>query len=199
VVHKKLLGIKSTVPCGKNGDWKVEKFEVSQKDADFHNLRCAIQGSRREIKAGKYTKLIHCGSVIMSDTPAELNDHLHFLYRASGDILVNGLGLGFIVEGLMSNPDVTRVTVIEISPEVIQLVGKHLENKYNGRLSIINADALKWSLPKNKVYDFAWHDIWPEICGDNYEDMKKLHRKYAKKAKHQDSWCREEIIRASKE
>jgi len=43
----------------------------------------------------------------------------------------------------------------------------------------------------------AWHDIWPNICGDYWPEMKKLHRKYAQKARLQDSWCREEIKKAA--
>ncbi len=197
-IYNNLLKIKSTVPIGKIGDWTVERFEVSEKEADFHNLRCAIKRSYREIEAGKYTKLTHCNSVIMSDTPAEINDHLYFMYRAKGDILVNGLGLGLVTEGLMLNPDVKHLTVIEISPEVIRLVGEYLKNKHNGRLSIVNADAFVWNPPRGKVFDSIWHDIWPAICGDYYDDMKRLHRKYAKKTKSQNSWCRDEIRRAAK-
>lgn len=194
-LYDKLLKIKSTVPSGVNGDWAVTKFEVSKREACFHNLRCAINCSHREIEPGKYTKLTHCNSVIMSDTPAEIYDHLWFMYEARGDVLVNGLGLGLVTEGLMLNPNVSHLTVVEIAPEVIQLVGDYLKGKHNSRLSVINADAFEWKPPKGKIYDSVWHDIWPAICGDYYNDTKRLHRKYARRTKYQDSWCREKIKR----
>lgn len=197
-LYNRLQKIKSTVPSGTSDDWAVVRFEVSEKDANFHNLRCAIHSSGREIEVGHYTKLTHHGSVIMSDTPAEVYDHLWFMYEARGDVLINGLGLGVVVEGLMLNPNVKHLTAIEISSEVIQLAGEYLKSKHNGRLSIINANAFFWKPPKGKIYDYVWHDIWPAICGDYYEEMKTLHRKYAKRTKHQNSWCRKEIRERAK-
>jgi hypothetical protein len=193
-LYSKIRNIKSNIPIGQDGNWKVERFVVDEKGAAFHNLREAINGRDREIVTGTYTKLTCNGEIIMSDTPAEISDHLHFICRASGNVLVNGLGLGLVVEGLMLNSQVKHITVIEISPEVIRLVGRHLGKKYNGKLEIINADAFSWIPPKGKmIYDCVWHDIWPNICGDYYPEMKKLHRKYAQKTKWQDSWCKEEI------
>ena len=199
-LYDNLSRIKSTVPPNEIGNWAIEKFEVSEEGASFHNLRCALHGSHREIETGTYTKLTRQSTfkdVVMSDTPAEIRDHLNFMYRAEGDVLVNGLGLGLVIEGLMSNPNVKHVTVIEISSDVIQLVAGYLKSRYDGQLSIIHADALEWKSPKGKVYNCVWHDIWPNICGDYYDDMKRLHRKYARKTKYQNSWCREEIKQAA--
>lgn len=193
-----LLKIKSTISPNKVGDWEIMRFEVSEEEARFHNLRCAIKGSRRVIKAGEYTKLTYRNFTVMSDTPSEIMDHIFFMHRARGDILINGLGLGVVAEGLMLSPDVKHLTIIEISSEVIQLVGPYLIEKYSNRLSIIHADAFEWKPPKGKIYDSVWHDIWSTICGDHYDSMKRLHRKYGRRTKYQDSWCKEEIRRAAK-
>ena len=49
------------------------------------------------------------------------------------------------------------------------------------RIKIINEDAFEFKPPKDKRYDFVWHDIWDDICTDNLPEMTKLHRKYVKK------------------
>jgi hypothetical protein len=61
---------------------------------------------------------------------------------------------------------------------------------YGDRVEIIQADAFSWKPPKNIRYGMVWHDIWPNICGDNYPEMKTLHRRYGRKADWQGSWCK---------
>lgn len=198
-IYDEIIKTKSFIPTGKQGEWAVEKFTVSKSDAKLFNLRQMINNRGREILPGNYTKLTHQGTIVMSDTPAEIQDQIYFTYVAHGNILINGLGLGLVVQGLMLDSTVKHITIIEISPEVISLVGKHLEKRYGDKITIINADAFTWKPPKGRnVYTFAWHDIWETICGDHWPEMKRLHRKYAQKAREQYSWCREEIRRAAR-
>ena len=182
----------SSVPENKKNDWEVKRFAVSEEEAKRFNVGLIFsRQSWREIKAGTYTKLTHNGKIIMSDTPAEKSDHSQIIWNATGNILLNGLGLGWTVEACMQKKEVKYITVVEIAPEVIMLVGHYLINKYPNRLSIVMADALDWKPPKGKRYDCIWHDIWSEICGDNYESMKKLRRKYGRYTNWQDAWCAE--------
>lgn len=186
------FSIMSSVPEGKKNNWEVKHFSVSEKEASRFNAGLIFsRQSWREIKAGIYTKLTNNGQTIMSDTPAEKSDHSQIIWNAKGNILLNGLGLGWTVEACMQKEEVKHITVIEIAPEVVILVGHYLINKYPNRLSIVMADALSWKPPKGKRYDCIWHDIWPEICGDNYESMKKLRRKYGQYTNWQDAWCAE--------
>ena len=145
------------------------------------------------METGTYTKLMRNKTIIMSDTPAEIIDHSYFVYKAKGNVLINGLGLGWVIEALFRKEEVENITVIEKSQDVINLVGKHYIDKCpeNKILTIIHADALIWKAPKGIKFDAVWHDIWDYICSDNLEDMKKLHRKYGKRTKWQGSWCRE--------
>jgi hypothetical protein len=202
--------IRVDVPEGHSGDWRVERFTVSKKDADFHNLRCAISsgGGGRDIEVGTYTRLLRGkgdprtfggATVVMSDTPAEIRDHSYFVHKAEGHVLINGLGLGWVVEALLRKPEVKTITVIEKSLDVINLVAEHYEKKCpkDKKLWILQGDALYYQPPKNKKYDAVWHDIWDYICADNLEEMKKLHRKYGRRTKFQGSWCRAECERAN--
>ncbi len=181
---------KTRIPEGQSGDWKIERFSVSEQEASFSNLRATISGRGRAVPAGEYTKLMQNGQIIMSDTPAEVGDHLYFTHYAKGNILINGLGLGIVAELLFDKDEIKHITIIEISEDVITLVGQYLMDIGRDRLTIIQADALTWQPPKGVKYDFVWHDIWDNICADNLEEMKTLHRRYGRRTKWQGSWCR---------
>ncbi len=43
---------------------------------------------------GKYRRLSNNGEVVMSNTPMEINTCMEFIERATGRVLINGLGLG---------------------------------------------------------------------------------------------------------
>lgn len=191
---------KVDVPEGISGDWRVSRFEVDDKGARQHNFHEALRvfrdGTLRVVIPGTYTRLTCLGAIVMSDTPAEMDDHLQPVERASGHVLVNGLGLGMVAGACLVKPEVEKVTVVEISRDVIKLVGPHYKAKYGDRLEIVQEDAFKYKPPAGVRYSVVWHDIWNSICGDNREEMKKLRRKYNAKCGWQGCWCEVETIRA---
>ena len=172
------------VPDGTSGDWKVESFEVGV--GDFSQTISAMK-TGRYVPYGKYKRLLHGSTCVMSNTPDEIRDFSNFVYVAKGDILVNGLGLGVLLKALLNKPEVLSITVIEKSKDVIDLVSPSYKDD---RLTIINADAYEYQPPKGKRYDAVWHDIWNHICADNLDGMKTLHRKYGRRSDYQESWCR---------
>ena len=184
------MKIEIDVPDGKSGAWAVGTFTVTKEDAMFENIRAVFssQRGRGRIKAGDYKKLTRNGEVIMSNTPDECTDFMHFVYIARGSVLVNGLGLGCLLKELLEKPSVTEITVIEKSPDVIALVADTYRK--DSRVTIIEADCFTWQPPKGKYYDFVYHDIWDNITSDNLPEMAKLHRKYGKRCYYQESWCK---------
>src|SRR3954469_21638435 len=113
---------KVTVPEGQCGLWRVERFIVDEKGALTHNLiaaRDALMTRRlpRSIIPGEYTRLWCDGEVIMSDTPAEMREHLPIVRAARGHVLINGLGLGMVVAACLNKPEVEHVTVVELAAE----------------------------------------------------------------------------------
>lgn len=180
---------KVNVPEGISGNWKIDQFTVSEREA----MIAMLHHKHRTPSSGKYTRLMHYGEVVMSDTDAEMRDHWQTVKKAKGHILINGLGLGMVLLNCMMKPKVERATVIELSEDVIRLVAPHYQKMYGNRLEVIQADAMTWQPPKGVRYGMVWHDIWTYICGDNYEQMKTLHRRYERIAEWQDSWCRHEM------
>lgn len=192
---KKMRKINVNVPDGKSGDWAVESFKVEKNE--FSQM-VSIFKTGRGVPEGEYKRLMRNGCCIMSNTPDEIRDFMHFVHEAKGSVLINGLGLGVVLQALLDREDdeITDITVIEKSPDVINLVAPTFANE--SRVRIINADAFEYIPEKGKKFGAIWHDIWDNICSDNLEEMTKLHRKYGKKTDYQDSWCKGECIRAKK-
>ena len=173
---------------GKKGNWEVKKFIVSDHSAKMSALRAAINGRpERAVDAGEYWMLTENGYVYMSNTPAEVRDHYGFIRAAKGSVLIAGLGLGMVIKALLDKPEVTRIVVVELSQDVIDLVGPAYTK--DSRVEIICEDIFKFKTSEH--FDYAWFDIWPDICADNYPEMKKLHRKFSCNVTVKDSWCRD--------
>jgi hypothetical protein len=84
-------------------------------------------------------------------------------------VLVGGLGLGLAVGILRLNPKVKSITVVEINPDVIRLVGTSamhhpVKNDMDGKKTrIVRADLfryLKTAKANGLKYDFAFYDTW---------------------------------------
>ena len=160
-----------SVPAGVSGLWCVEQKEG-------------------------FTQLCFGDHVVMSDVPFEIETHREPVIQAKRraphggpegiDVLINGLGLGLIVQAMLSISRV-RVTVVEKSIGVIELVAGHYACP---RLTVIHANAYEWEPPAGKRYAVVWHDVWPSIRADNLVGMRDLERKYADICDWQGSWGR---------
>jgi len=97
---------------------------------------------------------------------------------------------------ILPKPEVEKVTVVEISQDVIDTVEKPLR-EYLGK------DADKLEIVLSDIYDFKpahkyntiFFDIWGNYSGDTYEDTKELHRKFQRYLDRankpwMDSWMR---------
>lgn len=182
---------KSEIPAGEIGSAKIETFEVTPKQS------AVALFSRQNVPPGTYTKLLINCRIIMSDTPDELDDHRNFIRAATGNILINGLGLGCVLNVTRHNDRVKTITVVEKNPDVIALVGPHFAD--DPKVNIIEGDAFTFKPKIDGKYDVAFHDIWFDICLDNLEHMKKLHRRYGRFAKQQFSWSRDTLERIRKQ
>ncbi len=188
-----LMRLDPPPPEAECGDFAIKYFEVTEQDASLHNLRCAFSPGHgsRGIKPGQYVKLVRNGTIVMSNTPAEMRDHVWPVIEAKGHVLIHGLGLGMVAEACLRKEEVESVTVIEIAPEVHELVGQYLEDRWDDKIEIVIADCLEWQPPKGVRYGMVWHDIWDTICEDNLDQMKTLHRRYGRRCDWQGSWARE--------
>lgn len=191
---------KVDVPEGTSGNWKVKRFEVSEKASQISSLRALASGGRGRVRPGTYTQLLRGGAVIMSDTPDEIRDHLLFIRQAVGRVLIHGLGLGMCLNAVLLKDEVTHVTVVEKSADVINLVADHYLGKFGSeRLAIIHGDAFEWKPEKGQRWDVVWHDVWGTLCLDNLPQMHTLHRRFGRRSDWQGSWGRDFLERRRRE
>lgn len=180
------------------GDWSIIHFEIP-KEPNLEMLRMMRDG--RGCRPGKYTKLHHAKrGVIMSDTDAEVRDHYGPYMKArelGGRILIHGLGLGSILQAVLTCKDVTHVDVVEIDEDVIKLIGPYFEK--DKRVHIHHADAFTKKWPKGTRWNVVWHDIWDTICLDNKPEITKLMRKFGRRSDWQSYWAKHVLDRQMRE
>jgi len=200
---------KSTIPAGKAGDYAIEKFTITEEAAKRYNISLMFNFDfGRDVEPGDYTRLVYRpggklrGGVLMSDTTYETLSHLDAYINAMGDVLINGLGLGLIARAVLLKDEVRTVTINELSKDVISLVFPHLQKEFGDRVKVNNADALEWKPSNGERFNTVWHDIWMNICYDNYEEYKKLMRRYSrwlKKPHWQYCWAYGRLKRIKRE
>lgn len=177
-----------SIPDGSVGPWSIETFTISEAEAKMHNLRCLYQRERAHmVDAGTYRRLRHRQrGVVMSNTPMEVLTNREAFAGARGRVLINGLGMGMLLEAILRKPEVTFVRVVELDADVIALTGPHFA--HDPRVQIVHADARTYRPARGERFDFVWHDIWDDISGDNLAEMTALRRRYGKRAEAQGTW-----------
>jgi hypothetical protein len=179
------------VPEGESGTWRIKREVQTAAKAEHESIMGAIRGESRHVPEGTYTVLYRGRTVVMSDTPDEIRDHLGFVQRATGRVLIAGLGLGMVLQAVARKDDVSHVTVIEQSEDVIRLVADHYRAKpFGTKIEIVHHDVMEWRPPRTARWDSAWFDIWDDLCTDNLPEMATLHRRYARRVStYYGSWC----------
>ncbi len=107
--------------------------------------------------------------VWMSLTPHEIESQELGFRHAHGNMVIMGLGMGWIAANAALNPDVSTVTVVERDPEVINLIYESgafesLPENIQPKISIVNADALEWRPAPGQTIDFLYADIWLHLA-----------------------------------
>jgi len=179
------------IPEGVRGDWEVARFTVTPEQAAVEQFRSSFRGtSHRSVAPDTYTRITQRGAIVMSDTPAEIKDHLEFFTHMRGDVLIFGLGIGMAAEAALKDPEVKSVRVVELDLDVIGLTAPTLQARYGDKLEVVQADAFTYHKKCKAKFDVVWHDIWPTICADNLPEMAKLRRSWARRAGWQGFWAK---------
>lgn len=164
------------IPEGKSG-----RFEVNQVHARAGTkmrsgtLRTALYGQESETlvfdEPTVWHELSEKGSVWMTDYPIEQRQMDDLIARASGRVLVGGLGLGYAVVALARRPRVREIVVVERSRDVANLVWAATRKRVReiGRkvpMRLVVDDLFKYlkqrQARRNGQPEFTWglFDIW---------------------------------------
>ena len=119
----------------------------------------------------------------MTLTPGDVDTCTEAIEAAHGRVVTFGLGLGYFAFMAAAKPEVTSVTVVEKSPEVISMFREHLLPRFpdKDKITIVEADAFEYaeSILPQEDFDLAFVDTWRD-AGDGlpmYLRMKPLEKK----------------------
>jgi hypothetical protein len=189
---------------GESERFKLECFEVTESDVKHCQMldRIHARMDYDGLVVGWYVRLRRkdmCQDVVMSDTWMEKRSNRDVLDHANGNVLIAGLGIGMVFSALTKKPEVTHITVVEKEQEVIDLVGSqfHYDN-----VTIVHSDIHNYETTEK--FDTIYFDIWDNICGDSWQEIKSLQKKFKRNINRKNpmwwmsSWKKDEIMHLSR-
>lgn len=182
-----------TVPEGELDGIRVERFTVSERESSSSFRYYGGRG----VWPGTYTRLVEGDDIWMSDTNSERRDHMAAVHQIRSlkarRVLLNGLGLGMVLQAALSFEHVEHVDVVEKDERIIKLVGPHYEA--DKRVVVHHADAYeqvkRW--PKGARWDVGWSDIWGDVSSDDWPDMNRMNRSYGQRCTWHRCWFQDEV------
>jgi hypothetical protein len=128
-----------------------------------------------------FPALCEDGQPWMTVTPNEINTIRPAIHESHGRVLTYGLGLGYYAFHCLLKPEVTSVTVVEKSPQVIEVFRRLLlpHFPHPEKLRILQADAFEYAAhaAPSEGYDVVFTDIWRDVADalPLYRRMKAIH------------------------
>ena len=141
-------------------------------------------------KPFSYLALCEGNNIWMSLNPNEIETMKPFINKGHGNVLVLGLGMGYVPFMMALKDEVKRITIIEKDQNIINLFNNllfpHFINK--NKITIIKDDAISY-VSKNNKYDYIFADLWhtPEDGLDLYIELKRI-------SKDIDCWLEASLI-----
>lgn len=153
-----------SIPERKVGEYAIEHFTIPAGGKvmmnNFRNQMFAAQRGPNFLVYDHLTtwhRLIGPTGTWMTDLPIEHRQMIECLKGMKGRVLVGGLGLGLAASLLAKRKTVKEVVVVEISPEVVELV----KDSTPPKVTIHCKDLFKYlkNCPEDR-FDYAFFDIW---------------------------------------
>jgi len=146
------------------GESTLRYFDANGRLDDYLNVQMRI----KPIRVPAYSD----GSGLwMSLTPMEVQSAWVPIQRANNDVVLGGLGLGYVPLRIAAKPSVSSVTIVEQSPECVALfLHVHKGSPYLEKMRFIVDDAR--DAIKGMTADFCWMDIYQTLLPDeSYYDI----------------------------
>ena len=130
-------------------------------------------------KPFSYLALCEGNNIWMSLNPNEIETMKPFINKGHGNVLVLGLGMGYVPFMMALKDEVKHITIIEKDQNIINLFNNllfpHFINK--NKITIIKDDAIKY-VSKNNKYDYIFADLWhtPEDGLESYIKLKRINK-----------------------
>jgi len=171
---KKLWSTDSFIPeyrWGEIGPWRINPGGQLVNDWGYYSGPCLLEMlpslSRKVVTKGDINSDLW--ETWMALTPQEIESQELGYLHASKEVVIMGLGMGWIAANSAMNPRVTQVTVVEHDPDVIKLfyesgAFESIPTSARRKVSIVNADALEWHSRAAQTVNFLYADIWLHLA-----------------------------------
>lgn len=173
-------------PEGERGKWELKTMELAPCEAFVCNDFRVFPDGRMIPQIGffprayRYPAVLENGREWMTLMPNETVTTLPAVAKAKGKVLTYGLGLGYFPFMTSRKEEVSSVTIVERSEDVIALFKEHIlpQFPHKEKIRVICAEAFDYAKEQMPAehYDFVFADIWHDV-GDGrelYLKMKEL-------------------------
>lgn len=170
----------------KDGDWELRLESYKPYRAVICHDMMLYDDFREVPPLGFFDEEFHFPAVLeggnewMTLTPVDLDTSDEAIEAAKGKVVTFGLGLGYYAYMCSEKAEVSSITVVEKSPDVIRLFKTHILPQFPraDKVRIIEADAFEYAehqMP-SEGYDVAFVDTWRDASdgAPMYERMKPL-------------------------
>ena len=127
-----------------------------------------------------YLALTQGNNVWMSLNPNEIETMKPFIQKGKGNVLVLGLGMGYVPYMLSLKDDVKSITIIEKDQEVIDIFNKLIWPNFSNKnkFRIVKDDAVEFMKKsvKSPQFDYIFADLWhdPDDGLPLFVELKKI-------------------------
>jgi len=167
----------------KNYQFKTVNYEPYQLFA-YDDIE--IDGYKEISKVGyfknrfTYLSLFEGNNMWMSLNPNEITTMSPFIKDAKGNVLVLGLGMGYIQYMMSKKSDISSITIVEKNHDNIVFFNKFVYPIFDKKkIKIVEDDAVKF-VEQFHRYDYIFADLWftPEDGIEYYLKLNKIENKY---------------------
>ena len=171
-----------------------EPYELFLYDEPSENDFYEINNVGYFDKDFPYLTIQENNQIWMSVTPYEINSMKKSIAKAKNNVLTFGLGLGYFPYMCLNKEEVSSVTIIEKSKEVIDLFKDNLLPLFDkkNKIKIINDDCFNYIKTNNLNYDYIFVDIHHNET-DGLKYLLKI-KETKKKISHLDFWIKKSIL-----
>ena len=126
-----------------------------------------------------YLALTEGNNIWMSLNPNEIETMKPFIKKGKGNVLVLGLGMGYVPYMMANKLEAKSITIVEKDPEIIALFNSLILPSFKNKekIKIIEDDAINY-VRKNSRFDYIFADLWhsPEDGLSLFVQLKRINR-----------------------
>ena len=168
---------------------KYKKYALKYIDYEPYQLFAyddiSLDGDKENSRIGyfdhkfSYLALTEGNNIWMSLNPNEIETMKPYIEKAKGNVLVLGLGMGYVPFMMALKTEVKSITIVEKDPDIIELFNSLIYPSFKNKekIKIIQGDAIN-HVNKNNRFDYIFADLWhsPEDGLSLFVQLKRINR-----------------------